>query len=409
MKISNEELTVSFYLKKKISRKGFCPVMGRISIGDDMAQFSCKLEANSALWDTRAGRLTGKSAHARLVNKEIDKINVAVNARYKEIKSIRGQATADEVKNSCQGAALSQETLLKVYREHNESLKKRVGVNRAENTYLNYRFGLVTLERFIKEKCHVSDVSFRQLDYSFIENYDHFLRIDCRMMPRTVVHKTTYLKKMIKIARVRGIINHDPFEGYSAKPPKPIQRYVPIEELEKIINTPLQSMALDVTRDLFVFSCYTGLSYIDLYNLTHQHIVKGDDGLVWLNTSRHKTDNESKIPLLDSALLLINKYRGKCSGDKVFPVKDCGHMDRQLKTIAALCNIERRLTFHMSRHTFATETCLSEGVSIEAVSRMMGHKNLHTTQHYAKVTPNKVKEEMKVLEKNIKNMYVFVS
>jgi len=409
MKISHEELKVSFYLKKKISRKGFCPVMGRISIGNDMVQFSCKLEADVNLWDTRAGRLTGKSNHARFINKEIDKINVAVNARYKEIKSIRGQATADEVKNSCQGAALSQETLLKIYREHNEAFKKRVGVNRAENTYLNYRFGLVTLERFIREKCHVSDVSFRQLDYSFIENYDHFLRIDCRMMPLTVVHKISYLRKMIKIAGIRGIINHDPFEGFSAKRPKPIQRYVPVDELQKLINTPLQSRALDVTRDMFVFSCYTGLSYIDLYNLTHRQIVKGDGGLVWLITSRHKTNSESKIPLLDNALRLINKYRGTSSGDKVFPVKDCGHMNRQLKTIANLCNIERRLTFHMSRHTFATETCLSEGVSIEAVSRMMGHKNLCTTENYAKVTHNKVNEEMQALGKKLNGMYVLAS
>ena len=162
MNISNENLKVSFYLKKKINRNGFCPVMGRITIGNDMAQFYCKLEADFNLWDTRAGRMNGKSHHARLINKEIDKINVAINARYKEIKSVRGQVTANEVKNSFQGTALSQETLLKVFHEHNEAFEKRVGVNRAEKTYSNYRFGYVTLERFIKNKYHVSDVSFRQ-------------------------------------------------------------------------------------------------------------------------------------------------------------------------------------------------------------------------------------------------------
>jgi site-specific recombinase XerD len=160
---------------------------------------------------------------------------------------------------------------------------------------------------------------------------------------------------------------------------------------------------------MFLFACYTGLSYIDLYNLTHQQIVQGDDGLVWLNTSRHKTDNESRVPLLDVAQQLIDKYKGAASDDKVFPMKNCGHMNRQLKKIATLCGIKRRLTFHMARHTFATETCLSQGVPIESVSRMMGHKHLSTTQIYAKVTHNKVNEDMEALSKVLRHQYVLAS
>jgi site-specific recombinase XerD len=229
------------------------------------------------------------------------------------------------------------------------------------------------------------------------------------MTPYTVSLKMTYLRKMIKIATGRGIINHDPFAGYSAKRPKGSQKFVPEDELKKLINTSLKSMALNVTRDMFVFACYTGLSYIDLYNLTCQQIVKGDYGLLWLNTSRRKTDNESKVPLLDVALQLIDKYRGACSGDRVFPMKDCGHMNRQLKKIATHCGIKRRLTFHMSRHTFATETCMSQGVSIESVSKMMGHKNLSTTQIYAKVTHNKINEDMQALSKVLRGQYVLAS
>jgi len=409
MKISNENLKLSFYLKKKINRNGLCPVMGRITIGNDMVQFSCKVEANPNLWDTRAGRMNGKSAHARLVNREIDKINVAVNARYREIVSIRGETTACEIKNAFQGTAMSQETLLTVFREHNEAFEKRVGVNRANRTYLNYKSGYSCLERFVREKYHVSDLSFRQLDYSFIEKYDYYMRIDCRWMPNTILQKMTYLRKMVRIAIRRKIINHDPFTGYTAERPKTCQRYVPAEELEKLMKTPLKSSALDVTRDMFVFSCFTGLSYIDLYNLTVQKIVKGFDGSLWLDISRHKTDIESKIPLLDVALQLINKYRGAVSGDKVFPMKSCCHMNEQLKTIASLCGIERRLTFHMSRHTFATEICLSQGVSIETVSRILGHKKLSTTQRYAKVTHNKVNEEMEALSELICGEYVFAS
>ena len=405
MKASNKNFKVSFYLKKNVSRKGLSPVMGRITIGKDMVQFSCKLEADTYLWDTRAGRMNGKSHHARLVNSEIDKINVVVNARYRKIVSIRGEATADEVKSAYQGIASSQETLLKVFREHNAEYEKRIGVNIAQCTFENYRLSYFHLERFINQKYNVSDVSFRQLDYSFIENYDYYLRVDCRMMPNTVLHRMICLRRMVKIAINKGIINRDPFVGYTAERPKLIQRYVPVDELNKLIETTLKNSALEVTRDMFVFSCFTGLSFIDLYNLTNQQIVKTDDGLLWLNIARQKTGSTSKIPLLDGALELIEKYKGTASGDKVFPVKSCRLMNRQLKIIAQQCGIERRLTFHMSRHTFATETCLSQGVPIETVSRMMGHRKLSTTQIYAKVTHNKVNEEMEALSEIINGEY----
>jgi site-specific recombinase XerD len=383
--------------------------MGRIRIGKDMVQFSCKLEVNPDLWGTRAGRMNGKSAHARMVNSEIDKINVSVNSKYLEIISGKGEATANDVKNSFQGIALSQETLLKVFRGHNEIFKKKIGVTRTKSTFWNYKSGFAHLKNFVNNKYHVSDVSFKQLDYSFIENYAYYLRIDCRMMPNSVLNTIKSLRTIIKIAIRRGIISHNPFAGYISERPKPIQRYVPSEELEKLISTPIKNPALDATRDMFVFSCFTGLSYIDLYNLTDEHIVKAEDGSLWLNVSRHKTETISKIPLLDVALQIIKKNIETGSGNRLFPMKCNSHMNKQLKAIATLCGIERRLTFHMARHTFATETCISHGVPIETVSRMMGHTNLATTQIYAKVTHNKVDEEMKSLSEKIKNKYVLAS
>jgi site-specific recombinase XerD len=179
--------------------------------------------------------------------------------------------------------------------------------------------------------------------------------------------------------------------------------------MEKLMKTRLKNSALDFTRDMFVFSCYTGLSYIDLYNLTSNQIVKEDDDFLWLNVSRQKTDSDCKIPLMDVPLKLIEKYRGKCSGDRVFPMKSCGYMNRQLKKIANRCGIKRDLTFHMSRHTFATETCLSQGVPLETLKRMMGHRRLGTTQRYAKVTVNKIDEEMKILSEKILGEYVLAS
>ena len=409
MKASSANLRVSFYLKKKNLRNGLCPVMGRITIGNDIVQFSCKIEANPSFWDVRAGRLNGKSNHARMVNREIDKINVAVHARYKEIVSTKGKASANEVKNAFQGIFSSQETLLKVFYEHNEVYKEQIGINYSNGTWKNYEYNRTTLEQFINHKYHVSDLSFKQLNYSFIDDYDYYLRIDCGMMPSTALQNITSLRKMVKIAIKRKIISVDPFFGFSPEPPKACQRYVPVEELKKMMKTDLNSKALEVTRDMFVFSCFTGLSYIDLYHLTNEQIVKADDNSLWLNINRQKTGNVSKVPLLKAPLQLIEKYKGAGSGDRVFPVKSCSLLNGHLKKIAKLCGIERRLTFHMSRHTFATETCLSQHVPIGTVGRMMGHKKLKSTEKYAKVTRNKVNEDMSLLSEKTNGKYVLVS
>jgi len=407
MKVSNEDLKVNFYLKKKVLRDGLCPVMVRIRIGRDMVQFSCKLDADPNLWDVRAGRVNGKSHHARNVNSEIDKINVALNAKYKEIISMKGSVMATELKNACQGISSAQETLLYIFRQHNEEYKKRAGINNSIKTWLSYNNSLNHLERFINMKYNVSDMLFRQLDYSFIENYDFYLRIDLKMKPRSVLHKISCLRKITKIAIDKGFISRDPFYNYSAERPKTIQRYIPIDEVEKLIRSPQMSYSQEFTRDMFVFSCFTGLAYIDLCNLKNGQIIKMDDGSLWLNIRRQKTDSISKIPLLDVPLEILEKYNGTVTGDKIFPMKSPVSMNLQLKKVAKHCGIDRHLTFHMSRHTFATEICLSQDVPIETVNQMLGHSKLSTTQIYAKITQNKVEQDMEELSEIIKDKYVF--
>jgi integrase len=229
------------------------------------------------------------------------------------------------------------------------------------------------------------------------------------MMPNTVLLKMTCLQKMVRIAIRKKIISHNPFAGYTRERPKTVQRYLPFEELEKMMAIHLKSSALAVTRDMFVFSCYTGLSYIDLYNLTFNEIENGDEGMQWINISRLKTDSICKIPLMEVPLQLIEKYRGTGSGERIFPMKGCCLMNRQLKRIATLCDIKRRLTFHMARHTFATEICLSRDIPLGTVARMMGHKNCSTTEIYAKTTLKKVSRDMEILSKKISGKYFLAS
>ena len=409
MKTQQANLKVSFYLKKNVTHKGHCPVMGRITIGKEMVQFSCKLDASPKLWDTRAGRVNGKSDHARAVNREIDKINVAIHAKYSEIVGLKGMATATEVKEAFQGIASSQVGVLELFDEHNSAFEKMVGVNRAIRTWWKYRNAYSHLEKFIGKKYHVKDIPVRQLDISFIEDYDYFLRIDCRQMPNTVLCNITPLRRIINIAIKKCIINRDPFSGYSPERPELQHRYLPWEDLSKIMNAPFSRPKLNFTRDMFVFSCFTGLSFSDLYQLTHEQIIKTDDNTMWLMVNRQKTNTPSNVPLLDIPLKIIEKYKGLAKNNKVFPMVSCAHTNAYLKEIARECGIRRRLTFHMSRHTFATEICISHGVSLGITSRMMGHCKPATTLIYAQVTQNKVKNDAKRLAKKLKNKYSFVS
>ena len=268
-------LKVHFYLRKTDEKKnGECPVIGKITIGKDVAQFSAKITAKASLWDVVSGRVTGKSKHATEVNSTLDKMAVAISTNYRKLQEYRTNVTASDVKNTFQGIASEQETLIKFFTYHNEEFKKRVGVNRELCTYQQHEISLQHLKRFMSLKYKLSDIPFTQLDFSFIEKYDYYLRIELQRMPNTILGIMAHLRKMIKYAIGEGIITHDPFEGYSPEKPKLTQKYLTRDELHKIINTPLDHPCRYLTRDMFLFSVFTGLAYRDICNLTEKKYSK---------------------------------------------------------------------------------------------------------------------------------------
>lgn len=400
------DLKVHFYLRKTSEKKnGECPVIGKITIGKDVAQFSAKITAKVSLWDVVSGRTTGKTSHATEVNATLDKINVAINTSYRKLQKEKTTITASDVKNAFQGIASEQETLIKYFEQHNEDFKKRVGVNRELSTYQYYEISLMHLKRFMSMKYKVSDIPFTQLDFSFIETFDFYLRVELKRKPNTILGIVRHVRKMIKLAIGEGIITHDPFEGYSPERPKAEQKYLTREELHKIITTPLDHPCRYLTRDMFLFSVFTGLAYRDICNLTAKNIVKASDGILWIETTRQKTGTPCEIPLMEIPLQIIEKYKGLAPDGKLLPMLSCGRLNKNLKVIARLCGIKRKLIFHAGRHTYASEICLSQGVPIETVSRMLGHRDLRSTQIYAKISNNKISEDTDKLEKRIKNKF----
>lgn len=398
-----------FYIKKtEVKTDGTCPIMGRISIGKTMAQFSTKQTTAVSLWDTRANRMSGKSTTAVAVNRALDKLSVSINSHYQRLIQLNGSTTANEVKNAFQGMASAQHTLVKYYQHHNQEFFKRVGVNREKTTAVQYENSLYHLIRFIRKKYNVSDVPFSKLDLSFIEACDFYLRVELKLKSNTILGIVRHVRKMIKLAIAEGIISRDPFEDYAPERPKAEQKYLTREELDRLMKTQLDHPSRYLTRDMFLFSVFTGLAYRDVCNLTPKHIVRADDGVLWIRTTRQKTGTPCDIPLLELPKQIIEKYEGTAKDGKLLPMLSCGRLNKNLKVIAKLCNIDRKLIYHAGRHTYATEICLSQGVPIESVSRMLGHRDLRSTQIYAKITEHKIAEDMQRAESRIKDKFQVV-
>ncbi len=239
------------------------------------------------------------------------------------------------------------------------------------------------------------------MDRSFIDKFDLYLRTERQLAPNTIVLYMSRLHTVINKAIAAGIITADPFAGYEPPRSERKRRYLTREELQRLMTTPLSVPRLYLVRDLFLFSCYTGISYGDMCRLTAANLETAEDGTVWIKATREKTNVEFEIPLLDLPLHIIDKYRDTTSDGKLLPMYGNSEINRGLKQLAAACGIDRKLTFHMARHTYATEITLSHGVPMETVSRMLGHSRVDTTQIYAHVTDNKIGTDTQALDERI--------
>ena len=393
--------TVLFYVNRdKVKQNGLCPVMGRITIDTKVAQFSTKANVDSTLWDTKTGRAIGKSSQSILVNRAIDRLTQEINKIYTELVDKQGYVTAELVKNALYGIGRKQDMLLKLFNEHNQEFKLRVGINRVEDTYSSYLRSYSHLFNFVREKFDMDDIALDKLNLNFIDAYDFYLRVDRQMKQSTILGHLIILKKMIRRAIHQGILNRDPFANYIAEQPEKQCRHLKSEEIDKIMQIHIESKKVCHTRDMFIFCCFTGLAYSDIRNLSQGNITTQVDGSLWISIKRQKTKGECNIRLLDIPKQIIDKYKNDRKSDKVFNMISLASICRNLEKIAILCGVEH-ITFHMARHNFGTHITLSQGVPIETVSRMMGHRSIATTQIYAKITNKKVNEDMKLLSERI--------
>lgn len=407
----SNELKVSFYLKREKSKEqnpdAVYPIVGKIIIGKTIAQFGSKLKVEERLWSVKSGRAIGKSHVAIELNREINKINLSIHARYREISERTEAVTAQDVKSAFQGIASAQKTLLVLFDEMMQNFQTRIGIDRAEATYKKYITIRKQVKRFLKVKYNVQDLPLNQLDMIFIEALDFHWRVERKMTDESVSSSMLVLFKVVRIALNRKLIVHPPFYGYKLKKPNFKIRSITKDEFQRLISTPFESKSLCFIRDMFVFAAFAGLPYADLKQLTWKEIITEEDGSLWISTDRQKTGIPFHVKLLNIPILIIEKYRGLAEGDVIFPMLGQGRINYALKIIAKHCDVKTKLTFHVGRHVFASELCLSQGVPIESVSRMMGHKNINTTQRYARVNNEKIGNDMKLLSERLSGKFNF--
>ena len=308
--------------------------------------------------------------------------------------------TSESLKNELFGLNENQRMLIPIFKDHNNKIKELVGKEYALGTLERYTTSLKHTVEFLEWKYKVSDTDIKKIDHAFIMEYEFFLRSVRNCANNTAVKYIKNFSKIIKICLANHWIDRNPFANYKAKVKEVERVYLSEGEIETIINKDFKTERLSLVRDIFLFSCFTGLAYIDVKNLTKSHISLGIDGEKWIFTHRQKTETASKIPILPITQMIIDKYENHpecCNQDKLLPILSNQKMNAYLKEIAGVCGITKELTFHIARHTFATTVTLTNGVPIESVSKMLGHKNLRTTQHYAKVLDKKVGEDMKIL------------
>ena len=401
--------SVIYYLKRQVVKKdGTVPVMGRITVDGSQTQFSCKLTVDPKLWDTKGGRVTGRSTAALETNRMLDKMRVRINRHYQEIMERDNFVTAEKVKNAFLGLEHRYHTLMQVFRQHNEDYEKQVEAGmKAKGTLLKYRTVYKHMQEFLDIRYHVKDIALKELTPAFISDFEMFLRTDKHCCTNTVWLYVCPLRTMVFIAINNEWLTRDPFREYEIKKEETTRSFLTKDEIRLLMEGKLKNAKQELYRDLYLFCAFTGLSFADMRNLTEENNRTYFDEHEWINITRQKTGVVSNFRLLDIANRIIGKYRGLCGDGRIFPVPHYNTCLAGIRAVAKRCGITKHITWHQSRHTAATTIFLSNGVPIETVSSMLGHKSIKTTQIYAKITKEKLNQDMENLAARLNGVEEF--
>lgn len=409
MQINRSTFGILFYLNtSKKKKSGKYPLVGRITVDGKSTAFSTGLELFPEQWDSKQGIATGKSKEESDINKQLEKYRADLTGYYKILLETKSYITAETLKNALLRNTLHKNTLMQEFAELIEEKRQAVGILITSSTYQKYGQVYRLLKKFLSEKYDMLDIPFEQVDYSFIEAYDYYMKVNLQFVPKTVMFYMKPIRTIVKRALNKGLLLQNPFFNYRPERPISKRRWLSVDEIEKLLRVRMKKDSANFVRDMFLFSTFTGIAHADMVNLRHNNIRYQEDGSLWITLHRQKTGSVSHIPMLDIPLRIMEKYRNTDfagTDGRVFKMTTVTNMDVQLKKIGKAAGITKTLSYHMSRHSFSTLVCLSQGVPIETLSQMLGHQDIATTQIYAEITRTKINEDMTKLAKRIKRRY----
>ncbi len=400
--------SILFYPKQSdVDKEGKSPIYMRITVNGKRSEISIQRKIEVKNWNSKAGKVRGTTLKVKNLNRLMDFKKSRIYSIHQDLIEKNKIVTAKAIKNSYLGIGEKEKCLIEVFKNHNNQIEKLVGKEYALNTLKRYETTLNHTKSFLVSNFNINEIPIKLINHQFITDFEFYLKSVRNCNHNSTMRYIKNVKKIIGIAIANNWIDKDPFRNYKTQSRETEREFLTLEEMQTMINKRLKILRLDQVRDIFIFCCYTGLAYSDVKKLTSNNLIKGIDGEMWVKFNRTKTDTRSNIPLLTTPLMILEKYKignENSRSDMLLPVLSNQKMNAYLKEIADLCGITKNLTFHLARHTFATTVTLSNGVPIESVSKMLGHKSLKTTQHYAKILDRKVSDDMKVLRLKMKTL-----
>ena len=394
--MKTEKMKVLLYLKKSgLDKSGKAPIMGRITIGRSIAQFSCKLSCNPDLWNPRESRMDGKSREAVEVNGRLENLLLSIQSAYQSLLASGYPFDATDVKELFQGSVQTRCMLIERLDMLIKEKESHIGVDIRKESMASYHSTRIHLQEFIQAKYKVSDLAFSQLTENFIHEFQQYFLGECGFQESSFYNVATHLKTVCRQAYREGVADILLFDKVkiskgNKKLPKALDRGA-FEKLKTLHFEELEE-EMETARDIFLFACYTGAAYCDLMELDKSHLVRDDEGSLWLKFNRQKTGVPCRVKLLPEAIRLMEKLYSD-ERETLLPFMGYATYQSYLKALRLRAGISFPFTTHTARHTFATLITLEQGVPIETVSKMLGHSNVSMTERYAKVTSQKLFEE----------------
>jgi len=395
---------VLFYLKRdKQKSNGMIPLYCRITVDGKEARFGMKCDVNPKYWDVEASKATGRTADALKINSIVENTIASIYNTYRDLQGRDNYVTAEKIKNVFLGLDAKQVSLLELFDSHNREKEKLIGISVCKSTCYGYSHTRKLLSDFIMYKFNLHDIAIREVNRQFIDDFEIYLYTQYSYSNNGAFPVLNRIKHIMEIAVEGGIIARNPFKERKLRLQKVDRGYLTQSEIETILDCQFEDKNLEKVRDIFIFCVFTGMAYIDVKHLTNSQIQSSIEGNMWIRGKRIKTNIEYNIPLLNIPKMILEKYSGKVKNGLSLPVFGNIYYNRLLKTMGQICGINKKVTSHVARHTFATLT-LTKGVSIESVSKMLGHTKISTTQLYARITDKKISHEMNIFASNVKEL-----